>query len=71
MRVKLQPLNVRTLKYWSDRLPAPAYDRDLVMPQWQEFKEALGGLLREVSAGQDGSPWAGRQPGSGTGTRRL
>jgi hypothetical protein len=32
LRVKPQPLNVRTLKYWSDRLPAPAYDRDLVMP---------------------------------------
>jgi mannitol 2-dehydrogenase len=27
-----QPLNARTLKYWSGRLPAPAYDRDLVTP---------------------------------------
>jgi mannitol 2-dehydrogenase len=30
--VKTQPLNARTLKYWSDRLPTPGYDRDLVMP---------------------------------------
>src|SRR6202451_4932434 len=27
-----QPLNARTLAYWSERLPAPAYDRDLVTP---------------------------------------
>jgi len=27
-----QPLNARTLKYWSGRLSAPAYDRDLVTP---------------------------------------
>jgi mannitol 2-dehydrogenase len=27
-----QPLNAQTLAYWSDRLPAPAYDRDLVTP---------------------------------------
>jgi len=32
LQVKTQPLNARTLKYWSDRLPAPAYDRDLVTP---------------------------------------
>ena len=32
MRVKPQPLNARTLKHWSDRLPLPAYDRDLVTP---------------------------------------
>src|SRR2546430_4346075 len=29
---KPQPLNARTLKYWSDRVAAPAYDRDLVTP---------------------------------------
>jgi hypothetical protein len=27
-----QPLNARTLTYWRDRLPVPAYDRDLVTP---------------------------------------
>ena len=27
-----QPLNAQTLAYWSDRLPAPAYDRKLVTP---------------------------------------
>ena len=32
MRVKPQPLNARTLAYLSDRLPVPAYDRDLVTP---------------------------------------
>jgi mannitol 2-dehydrogenase len=30
--VKPQALNARTVTYWSDRLPVPAYDRDLVMP---------------------------------------
>jgi mannitol 2-dehydrogenase len=28
----VQPLNARTLPYWSERLPTPAYDRDLVTP---------------------------------------
>jgi mannitol 2-dehydrogenase len=32
LHVKGQPLNTRTLKYWGDRLPSPAYDRDLVTP---------------------------------------
>lgn len=32
MRVKPQPLNARMLKYWSGRLPVPAYDRRLVTP---------------------------------------
>jgi mannitol 2-dehydrogenase len=32
LQVEPEPLNARTLKYWSDRLPAPAYDRALVMP---------------------------------------
>jgi mannitol 2-dehydrogenase len=27
-----QPLNAKTLAYWSDRLPTPVYDRDLVTP---------------------------------------
>ena len=27
-----QPLNARTLKYWSDRVALPAYDRNLVTP---------------------------------------
>ena len=32
MQAEPQPLNARTLKYWSGRLPAPAYDRSLVTP---------------------------------------
>jgi mannitol 2-dehydrogenase len=32
LRVKPQPLNARTLAYWSGRLPVPAYDRDRVTP---------------------------------------
>jgi mannitol 2-dehydrogenase len=32
LRVKPRPLNARTLSYWRDRLPVPAYDRDLVTP---------------------------------------
>ncbi len=32
MRVKPRPLNARTLAYWSDRLPVPAYDRGLLTP---------------------------------------
>ena len=32
MRVKPQPLNARTLAYWGNRLPVPAYDRGLVTP---------------------------------------
>ncbi len=32
MHAKAQPLNAQTLKYWGDRLPSPAYDRDLVTP---------------------------------------
>jgi mannitol 2-dehydrogenase len=31
-RIQPQPLNTRTLTYWRARLPAPAYDRDLVTP---------------------------------------
>jgi mannitol 2-dehydrogenase len=32
LQVKTGPLNARTLAYWSDRLPVPGYDRDLVTP---------------------------------------
>ena len=32
MRAEPPPLNGRTLAYWSDRLPVPAYDRDRVTP---------------------------------------
>ena len=32
MRAEPPPLNGRTLAYWSDRLPGPAYDRDRVTP---------------------------------------
>ena len=32
MPAEPQPLNARTLGYWRDRLPVPAYDRDLVTP---------------------------------------
>jgi len=32
LQAEPQPLNARTLKYWSGRLPAPAYDRSLVTP---------------------------------------
>jgi mannitol 2-dehydrogenase len=31
-RVAPQPLNARTLAYWRDRLPTPAYDRDQITP---------------------------------------
>src|SRR5215469_5189863 len=29
---RAQPLNARTLQYWGERLPVPAYDRDHVTP---------------------------------------
>jgi mannitol 2-dehydrogenase len=32
LSAKPQPLNARTLGYWSGRLPVPGYDRDLVTP---------------------------------------
>ncbi len=32
MRAEPPPLNGRTLAYWGDRLPVPAYDRDRVTP---------------------------------------
>ena len=43
-----QPLNARTLPYWSDRLPTPAYDRDLVTPGVVHF--GVGGFHRAHQA---------------------
>jgi mannitol 2-dehydrogenase len=43
-----QPLNARTLAYWSDRLPAPGYDRDLVTPGVVHF--GVGGFHRAHQA---------------------
>jgi mannitol 2-dehydrogenase len=41
-------LNARTLGYWSDRLPTPAYDRDLVTPGVVHF--GVGGFHRAHQA---------------------
>jgi mannitol 2-dehydrogenase len=46
--VNTQPLNARTLRYWSDRLPTPAYDRDLVTPGVVHF--GVGGFHRAHQA---------------------
>jgi mannitol 2-dehydrogenase len=43
-----QPLNAQTLAYWSDRLPAPTYDRDLVTPGVVHF--GVGGFHRAHQA---------------------
>ncbi len=43
-----QPLNARTLSYWRDRVPAPAYDRDLVTPGVVHF--GVGGFHRAHQA---------------------
>jgi mannitol 2-dehydrogenase len=48
LRVKPQPLNARTLTYWSDRLPVPAYDRDRVTPGVVHF--GVGGFHRAHQA---------------------
>ncbi len=48
MSAKPQPLNARTLAYWRDRLPAPAYDRDLVTPGVVHF--GVGGFHRAHQA---------------------
>ncbi|HEX4660040.1 MAG TPA: mannitol dehydrogenase family protein [Streptosporangiaceae bacterium] len=48
MQVKTQPLNARTLGYWRDRLPAPAYDRDLVTAGVVHF--GVGGFHRAHQA---------------------
>jgi mannitol 2-dehydrogenase len=46
--VNTQPLNARTLRYWSDRLPTPAYDRDRVTPGVVHF--GVGGFHRAHQA---------------------
>jgi mannitol-1-phosphate/altronate dehydrogenase len=43
-----QPLNARTLAYWGERLPVPAYDRDLVTPGVVHF--GVGGFHRAHQA---------------------
>ncbi len=48
MQVKTQPLNARTLAYWREQLPAPAYDRDLVTPGIVHF--GVGGFHRAHQA---------------------
>jgi mannitol 2-dehydrogenase len=48
LRVKPQPLNARTLTYWSERLPGPTYDRDLVTPGVVHF--GVGGFHRAHQA---------------------
>jgi mannitol 2-dehydrogenase len=42
------PLNARTLAFWRDRLPAPAYDRDRVSPGVVHF--GVGGFHRAHQA---------------------
>jgi mannitol 2-dehydrogenase len=44
----VQPLNARTLPYWSDRLPVPDYDRDRVTPSVVHF--GVGGFHRAHQA---------------------
>jgi len=48
LQVKTQPLNARTLGYWRDRLPVPAYDRDLVTASVVHF--GVGGFHRAHQA---------------------
>jgi mannitol 2-dehydrogenase len=43
-----KPLNTRTLAFWRDRLPAPAYDRDRVTPGVVHF--GVGGFHRAHQA---------------------
>jgi mannitol 2-dehydrogenase len=43
-----QPLNARTLAYWRERVPAPAYDRGLVTPGVVHF--GVGGFHRAHQA---------------------
>jgi mannitol 2-dehydrogenase len=45
---KPKPLNARTLPFWRDRLPAPAYDRDRVSPGVVHF--GVGGFHRAHQA---------------------
>jgi mannitol 2-dehydrogenase len=46
--VPLRPLNARTLPYWSERLPVPAYDRHLITPAVVHF--GVGGFHRAHQA---------------------
>jgi mannitol 2-dehydrogenase len=48
LRAEPPPLNTRTLAYWSDRLPAPAYDRRRVTPGVVHF--GVGGFHRAHQA---------------------
>src|SRR5258707_14568859 len=48
LQVKTQPLSARTLAYWRDRLPVPAYDRDLVTARVVHF--GVGGFHRAHQA---------------------
>src|SRR5260370_19000970 len=48
LQVKTQPLNARTLGYWRDRLPVPAYDRELVTPG--VVRVGVGGFHRAHQA---------------------
>jgi mannitol 2-dehydrogenase len=48
LRVEPQPLNARTVACWSDRMPVPAYDRDLVTPGVVHF--GVGGFHRAHQA---------------------
>ena len=48
MRVRPQPLSARTLAFWRDRVPVPAYDRDLVTPGVVHF--GVGGFHRAHQA---------------------
>ena len=48
MQVKAQPLNARMLSYWAGRVPAPAYDRDLVTAGVVHF--GVGGFHRAHQA---------------------
>ena len=43
-----RPLNAQTLRYWGDRLPVPAYDRDRVRPGVVHF--GVGGFHRAHQA---------------------
>ena len=55
-----QPLNAQTLAYWSDRVPAPAYARELVTPGVVHFGAGVAGLT-VCSSGRS----AGQAAGSG------
>ena len=77
--MEAQPLSARTLKYWSDRLPVPAYDRDQgaaldwgicgveVLPEDLGTKQALDaqdGLYTLILKHSERKPWEPRMIGS-------